>query len=73
MSRQLIVGDGNCLYRALAYTWLGDESRYEEIKNNIIDFLKNGSNKEHYQFLEGVDIEGNTIESKLKKYLKKLE
>ena len=41
---QIVPGDGNCFYRALAQKIYGNHNRYKEIKNKIIDYLREQDN-----------------------------
>ncbi|CAJ2002075.1 OTU domain-containing protein [Cotesia congregata filamentous virus 1] len=38
-----ITGDGNCLFRALAYLILGNQNRYNEIKREVLKEIKKNS------------------------------
>ena len=35
MNRKKIEGDGNCLYRTIAYIVYGDENKYADVKRQI--------------------------------------
>jgi hypothetical protein len=50
-----VEGDGNCLYRSLAYHKYDDEDRYEDVKNDLKKYLEKIENKEeqHGDYLRG--------------------
>ena len=45
MNRKKIEGDGNCLYRTIAYIVYGDENKYADVKRQIFQWMKD-KNKE---------------------------
>ena len=53
-NRHYIKGDGNCLFRCIAYKVYGDEDKYPLIKQNLWNFLdanrKRSFQKETYEF-----------------------
>ena len=40
-SVQPIIGDGNCLFRALSCTITGSEDDHQEVREQIVDFMQN--------------------------------
>jgi hypothetical protein len=46
--RYRIYGDGNCLFRAFAYSLYNDPDKYQKIKSELYEYLYKDNRKNNY-------------------------
>ena len=58
-----IIGDGNCFYRCLSFFLLGNDDFFQDIKNEIINWIDN--NRETFNDFFGDDDINNISKEEL--------